>query len=108
VLDAEAVLIGSAAPRDPELRDQLLRRIDGVLAARRYTLLEYNCPANRIDEATRITPGFSSPTVASLQDASWLAVKVLVEKDTTQRAIDALESIGCVAILETELRHARL
>ena len=108
VLDAEAVLIGSAAPRDPELRDQLLRRIDGVLAARRYTLLEYNCPADRIDEATRITPGFSSPTVARLQDASWLAVKVLVEKDTTQRAIDALEAIGCVAILETELRHARL
>ena len=60
VLEAEAVLIGSAEPRDAELRDQLLRRIDGVLAAARYTLLEYNCPADRIDEATAITPGFSS------------------------------------------------
>ncbi len=108
VLEAEAVLIGRSTPRDPELRDQLLRRIDGVLAASRYSLLEYNCPAARIDEATAITPGFSSPTVAHLQDREWLAVKVLVDKAETQRVIDALEGIGCIAILETELRHARL
>jgi ATP phosphoribosyltransferase len=108
VLEAEAVLIGSATSRDVSLRDALLRRIDGVLAAARYSLLEYNCPASRIEEAVEITPGFSSPTVASLQDPDWLAVKVLVEKSSTQRVIDALEAIGCVAMLETELRHARL
>ncbi|MBJ19956.1 MAG: ATP phosphoribosyltransferase [bacterium] len=108
VLEAEAVLIGSAQPRDAELSGQLLRRVDGVLAAARYTLLEYNCPVDRIEEATRIAPGFSSPTVGRLQDGAWLSVKVLVEKSKTQRVIDALEGIGCVAILETELRHARL
>lgn len=108
VLEAEAVLIGRTEPRDPGLSDQLLRRIDGVLAAARYALIEYNCPAARIDEASRITPGFSSPTISRLQDPAWLAVKVLVEKAETQRVIDALEAIGCVAILETELRHARL
>jgi len=108
VLEAEAVLVGAANCRDAGLRDQLLRRIDGVLAAARHTLLEYNCPADRIDEAVRITPGFSSPTVARMQNPEWLAVKVLVEKSETQRVIDALESMGCVAILETELRHARL
>jgi ATP phosphoribosyltransferase len=108
VLEAEAVLIGTATPRDAELSDQLIRRIDGVLAAARYSLLEYNCPASRIEEAVEVTPGFSSPTVAHLQDADWLAVKVLVEKNTTQRIIDKLEAIGCVAILETDLRHARL
>jgi ATP phosphoribosyltransferase len=108
ILEAEAVLIGTEHPRDAELSDQLIRRIDGVLAAAKYTLLEFNCPAARIDQAVEITPGFSSPTVAHLQDADWLAVKVLVEKNTTQRVIDELESIGCVAILETELRHARL
>jgi ATP phosphoribosyltransferase len=108
VLEAEAVLIGRTQPRDPSLSDQLLRRIDGVLAAARYTLIEYNCPAARIAEASRITPGFSSPTISHLQDPAWLAVRVLVEKVQTQRVIDALEAIGCVAILETELRHARL
>lgn len=108
VLDAEAVLIGRESPRDAELCEQLLRRLDGVMTASRYSLLEYNCPAARIAEATAITPGFSSPTVAHLQDPEWLAVKVLVEKASTQRIIDALEAVGCVAILETDLRHARL
>lgn len=108
VLEAEAVLIGSAKQRDAGLAEQLLRRIDGVLAAGRYTLLEYNCPAARIAEASAITPGYSSPTIVPLQDAEWLAVKVLVEKSTTQSVIDALEAVGCVAILETDLRHARL
>lgn len=108
VLDAEAVLIGSAVQRDAELAEQLLRRIDGVLAAGRYTLLEYNCPAARIEEAATISPGYSSPTIVPLQDPEWLAVRVLVEKSATQTVIDGLEAVGCVAILEMELRHARL
>ena len=108
VLEAEAVLIGTSNPRDPELCDQLVRRIDGVLTASRFTLLEYNCPAEKIEQAVEITPGFSSPTIAPLQDEAWVAVKVLVEKSKTQRVIDSLQEIGCVAILESELRHARL
>ncbi len=108
VLQAEAVLIGHASPRDEAGRDRLLRRIDGVLAARRYTLLEYNCPASRIDEACQITPGFSAPTIQPLHDSDWCAVKVLVERADAQDAVDRLEAIGCVAILETGLRHARL
>ena len=108
VLDAEAILIGHAPARKTELCDRLLRRIDGVLAARRYSLLEYNCPRDSIETASRITPGFSSPTVQPLGDSGWLSVKVMVEKDTVHGVVDALESIGCVAILETDLRSARL
>jgi hypothetical protein len=44
-----------------------------------------------------------SPTLPA-----WLSVKVLVEKPTTHTVIDALEEIGCPAMLETELRHARI
>ena len=108
LIDAEAVLIGRTRPGDPGPRDRLLRRVEGVLVASRYSLVEYNCPSERIDEASRITPGFSSPTVQELRDPRWLAVKVLVEKDTVQRVMDELENIGCTAILETELRHTRL
>jgi ATP phosphoribosyltransferase len=108
VTRAEAVLIGNGRPRDEAARDRLLRRIDGVLAARRYTLLEYNCPVDRLDEARVITPGFSSPTIQPLHDTGWCAVKVLVERTAAQDAVDRLEAIGCVAILETGLRHARL
>ena len=108
LLEAEAVLIGHPAPRDPDARDRLLRRVEGVLVASRYSLVEYNCPADRIEEASRITPGFSSPTIQELRDPAWLAVKVLVEKNAVQRAMDDLEKVGCTAILETELRTTRL
>ena len=107
VVSAEAVLIGNPKPRDSEARDRLLRRVEGVLAAQRYSLLEYNCPTSRLEEATAITPGFSSPTIQSLRDPDWCAVKVLVDKAAAQDAVDRLEAIGCVAILETGLRHAR-
>ena len=107
MIGAEAVLIGNESPRDAAGRDRLLRRLDGVLAARRHVLLEYNCPTARLDEARAITPGFSSPTIQPLHDPDWCAVKVLVEKDAAQDAVDRLEAIGCVAILETGLRHAR-
>jgi len=108
VLEAEAVLIGNPTPRDAGSRDWLLRRLDGVLVADRYSLLEYNCPSERIEEASVITPGFSSPTVQHLQDDRWVAVKVLVEQDRVRDVIDRLEALGCVAILEMALRHARL
>lgn len=108
VLQSEAVLIGNDRPRDVGERDRLLRRVDGVLAASRYTLLEYNCPVERVAEASRITPGYSSPTIQPLQDPRWLAVKVLVERSEVHTVLDRLEAIGCVAILETELRNARL
>ena len=108
IVDAETVLIGTRAPHDAGARDRLLRRIDGVLVAARYSLVEYNCPAKVIDLARQITPGFSAPTIQQTGDPAWLAVKVLVEKAQLQGVIDRLEEIGCVAILETELRHARL
>ena len=82
--------------------------LDGVLIAGRYSLVEYNCPAKAVDVARQITPGFSAPTIQQTSDPAWLAVKVLVEKSDLQAVIDRLEEIGCVAILETEVRHARL
>lgn len=108
VLQAEAVLVGAPGSRRTDESDRLLRRIDGVLMASRYSLLEYNCPAERLEEATRIAPGFSSPTVQSLQQAGWVAVKVMVEKERVLAAMDELEKLGCTALLETELRHTRL
>lgn len=108
VVSAEAVLIGNVEPRDAEARDRLLRRTEGVLAAQRYSLLEYNCPADKREEAARITPGFSSPTVQQLVDPEWLAIRALVERERVHDVMDRLEAIGCVAILESELRHTRL
>lgn len=105
---AQAVLIGTREPRDVELRDKLIRRLEGVLIARKYSVLEYNCPADKISTAVRITPGFSSPTVQNTDSDQWLAVKVMVEKKAVPSIMDKLEEIGCRAIMETKLNNCRL
>lgn len=108
LIEAQAVLIGNHKPSDPGEAETVLRRVQGILHASQYSLIEYNCPAERIAEASAITPGFSSPTIQELADSSWLAVKVLVPKGDIPTAMDKLEQIGCAAILETELRNSRL
>ena len=108
VIRAQAVLIGNATPRDPSLRDRLLRRLEGVLTAERHAMLEYNCPAQKLGEARRITPGFSAPTIQNTDDPNWLAVKVMVENKTVQAIMDDLELLGCRAIIETPVTHCRL
>lgn len=108
VLTAQAVLIGNPKPRSSSMRDRLLRRIEGVLVASRWSLLEYNCPGDKIDQAKKITPGYSSPTIQGTDSGTWLAVKVMVEKDRVQGVMDQLEAVGCRAIIETDVVHCRL
>jgi ATP phosphoribosyltransferase len=108
ILQAEAILIGNASPRNTQLRDTLLRRIEGVLLASRWAMLEYNCPARHIDEAKKITPGYSSPTIQKTDSEDWVAIKVMVEKAHVQSSMDQLEALGCRAILATEVAHCRL
>ncbi|MBI4612028.1 MAG: ATP phosphoribosyltransferase [Planctomycetes bacterium] len=108
VLDSEAVLVGRARTADDELRDRIVRRIEGVVQAVQYSMLEYNCPVSRLDEAKRITPGFHSPTLQPLADPAWVAVKVMVKKVDVAGVMDSLEALGATAILETEVKNCRL
>ena len=108
VLQAEAVLIGNELSAHKELKQRLVRRIEGVVVAANYSMLEYNCPAEVIKKAIVITPGYSSPTIQKTDNPDWVAVKVMVEKGQVQSIMDRLEEISCQAILETEVLHCRL
>jgi ATP phosphoribosyltransferase len=46
--------------------------------------------------------------VQPLVDTNWLAVRVLVERSEIHSILDGLEEVGCVAILESEVRQTRL
>jgi len=108
VLQSEAVLIGTRDPRNVPLCETLLRRIEGVILASRWAMLEYNCPSASLAEAKKITPGYSSPTIQTTDSEDWVAVKVMVEKALVQASMDKLEALGCRAILVTEVVHCRL
>ncbi len=105
---SQAVLIGNPQPREARLCAILRRRLEGVLTARQYTLLEYNIRRADLKHAEKIAPGFDSPTVSDLEDPTWCAVKVLVPRKQVVEIMDKLEAVGASAILETPVNHCRL
>jgi ATP phosphoribosyltransferase len=88
--------------------DRLIRRLEGLVVADRYTLLEYNVRRAVLAEAEAITPGYESPTVTGLENPEWCAVRVMVPKGDVPNVMDRLESLGATAILETPISNCRL
>ena len=76
----QTVLVQNRERRHAELADRVVRRLEGVVIARSYSLLEYNIPRTKLAEAEKITPGFNSPTVNPLEDPAWCAIRVMVRR----------------------------
>ncbi|MCR2792637.1 ATP phosphoribosyltransferase [Microbacterium sp. zg.Y625] len=106
LLQSEAVLIGS--PTEAEGAETLLRRLRGVMVARRYVMVDYDLPVSLVDQAADIAGGIESPTISPLRDPSWVAVRVMVERRRVNQIMDALYAIGARAILVTAIHNARL
>src|SRR5688500_13421752 len=104
----ETVLIQNQEKRHGELADRIVRRIEGVVIARSYSLLEYNVPRAKLREAEQITPGFNSPTVSALEDSNWCAVRVMIRRNEVISIMERLEALGASAILETQITNCRL
>jgi len=115
--DSEAVLIERTDPdshdRGPEqsqaaaARDQLIARVQGVVFGQQYLMLDYDCPRSALDQATSITPGLESPTIAPLADPDWVAVRALVPRRDVNGIMDELAAIGAKAILASDIRFCR-
>ena len=106
ILESEAVLI--AGPKDAEGVETLLRRLRGVLVARKYVMLDYDLPAHLVDRAVEIASGMESPTVSPLRDPEWVAVRVMVPRKGVNKVMDDLYELGARAILVTAIDNARL
>ena len=104
----ETILIQNKARRESELADRVVRRLEGVVIARSWSLLEYNLPRTKLAEAEKITPGFNSPTVNALEDPAWCAVRVMVRRGEVIEVMEKLEALGAHAILETQINNCRL
>lgn len=104
----QTVLIQNLQRREAETANRIVRRLEGVVIARSYSLLEYNIPRARLGDAEAITPGFNSPTVNSLEDPTWCAVQVMVKRKEVIAVMEKLEAIGAAAILEMPITNCRL
>jgi len=110
----EPILVSSAllvrrlgAPTNGQV-DQLVRRLQGVLVARRYVMLAYDVRADLLDRATTLTPGIESPTISPLHREGWVAVQAMVLRAEVHRIMDELYDLGARAILVTDIHACRL
>lgn len=106
ILESTAVLIGG--PKQHEGIARLLRRLRGVLVARKFVMVEYDLEESLLTEAIAIAGGIESPTVSPLRDNGWVAVRVMIPADEANEVMDQLADIGARAILVTAIHAARL
>ncbi|CAN5336705.1 ATP phosphoribosyltransferase [soil metagenome] len=106
ILESAAVVI--AAHADVPGLVTLRRRLQGVMVAHQYVLMDYDLPAHLVDAASQITPGLESPTVSPLRDSEWVAVRVMVPRVETNHLMDELYALGARAILVSSIHAARI
>jgi len=108
LLVSQALLVQRAGvPHSHEI-DTFVRRLQGVIVARAYVLVDYDIQVDRVEEACRLTPGIESPTVSPLHDKGWVAVRAMVPKRGVHRVMDELYEMGARGILVTDIHACRL
>ena len=108
ILVSEAVVIKRKGTDIPAGLEVLIRRLQGVVTARQYVLLDYDVLKSLIDQACAITPGLESPTISPLQKEDWVAVRAMVLRKETNRVMDELWTLGARGILVTDIHACRL
>ncbi|MDQ0708820.1 MULTISPECIES: ATP phosphoribosyltransferase [Arthrobacter] len=107
ILKSQAVLIGRPGENNPAA-EVLIRRLQGVLVARQYVLVDYDIRKDLVEEAAALTPGLESPTVSPLRDSDWVAVRSMVLKKSTNQVMDELYDLGARAILVSSIHACRI
>ena len=108
ILDSEAVLIRPRDGVESGAYDVFDRRLQGVLVARAYVMMDYDIRVEHLEQASQLTPGIESPTVSPLHREGWVAVRAMVLSVEAHQAMDALWDLGARGILVTDIVACRL
>ena len=108
LLESEAIVIKRKGVDVRTEVSTLIRRLQGVVIARQYVLVDYDVEAKNLEGACAITPGLESPTISPLQKEGWVAVRAMVERKTIHDVMDQLYEVGARGILVTDIHASRL
>ncbi|WP_151548576.1 MULTISPECIES: ATP phosphoribosyltransferase [Corynebacterium] len=108
IITSEAVVVGRKGHEVTQEQRVLLRRIEGILHAHNFLMLDYNVEAEKLEECAAITPGLSGPTVSPLALDNWRAVRAMVPREDANTVMDQLAAVGAKAILASEIAIARI
>ena len=108
ILVSEALVVRRrGAPEVPAV-ETFVRRLHGVMVARSYVLVDYDILTEKLERACAMTPGIESPTISSLHDPRWSAVRAMVPALDVHRVMDELYDLGARGILVTDIHACRL
>ena len=108
IFKSQAVLISRSDIQDQNAVDVFVRRLEGVIVARAYVLVDYDIPNTLIEKACVITPGIESPTVSSLHDSAWSAVRAMVLRKQVHGVMDELYNLGARGVIVTDIHACRI
>jgi len=108
IFPSEAVLISRKGSEYKDLIEILAARIQGVIYADEYALIEYNISRENLKNGISLTPGLKSPTIMPLEDNNWVAVKSVIKKKKVNDLMDELKKIGGCDILITSMDNCRI
>ena len=86
----------------------LIRRLNGVVIAKQYVLMDYDVESKNLEKACSLTPGFESPTISALAKEGWSAVRSMVKRSDVNKVMDDLYEVGARGILVTDIHACRL
>ncbi len=108
LLSSEAVLITRRTAELPSSFEVFKRRLDSVIVARTYVMMDYDIRVENVERAIELTPGIESPTVSPLHREGWVAVRSMVPRDASQKVMDELFGLGARGILVTDILSCRI
>ena len=111
ILDSEAVLITRTGDVHSDIHggfEIFRRRVEGVLVARTFVMMDYDIEQANVSAAVELTPGIEGPTIAPLHREGWVAVRAMVPREGAQRLMDELYELGARGILLTDIHACRL
>jgi len=108
IFKSQSVLISRNNIEDQNAVDVFVRRLQGVITARAYVLVDYDIPNTLVEKACVITPGIESPTVSSLHDSAWSAVRAMVPRKQVHAVMDELYDLGARGVIVTDIHACRI
>ena len=108
IFKSQSVLISRSNIEDQNAVDVFVRRLQGVITARAYVLVDYDIQNTLIEKACVITPGIESPTVSSLHDSAWSAVRAMVPRKQVHSVMDELYDLGARGVIVTDIHACRI
>ena len=75
--------------------------LDAVLRARGRVMMDLNVQADNLDKVLPCLPSMRQPTVSSLSDDGWYAVRAAVPRKELAEVIPKLKAAGALDIVTT-------